>query len=76
MWIKIDFTAVLVRLRNGMFFRVQLMYAVTVVTGFVLLRDFFAMSITALLVTVLLAKVAVTFALRKNLRIVWLQRSD
>ncbi len=68
---KIDFTAVLVRLRNGMFCRVQLMYAAVIVTGFLLLRDFFATSIVALLVTVLFAKVAVTCALRKNLRVVW-----
>lgn len=69
---KIDFTSVLVRLRTGMFFRVQLMYALTVVTGFMLLRNFFAMQIIALLLTVFIAQVAVAFALRQKVRAVWL----
>lgn len=68
---KIDFTAVLVRLRNGMFFRVQLMYALLVVTGFVLFQNLFAMRVTALLLTVFFAQVAVAFALRLKLRVVW-----
>ncbi|MCA1752251.1 MAG: hypothetical protein ABR572_11730 [Cryomorphaceae bacterium] len=73
---KIDFTAVLVRLHIGTFFRVQLLYALTVVVGFVLLRDFFAMKITALLPVVLFAQVAVSIALRQRVRILWFAPSN
>ncbi len=69
---KIDFAAVLVRLRVNFFIRVQMAYATMVFMGFVLLQGLAVTHVLALLVVVLLAQAAMSVALEYRMRSIWL----
>lgn len=69
---KIDFVAVLVRLRLNFFMRVQVAYAVLVLLGFALLQGLADMRVLALLLVVVLAQAAISIALEHRVRSIWL----
>lgn len=68
---KLDFVALLVRLKLRLYLRFQFFYALFVATGFIVVQLFFPMRIMGLLLVVMLAQTGMALVMRRQVLAVW-----
>lgn len=68
---KLDFVALLVRLKLGLYLRFQCFYALFVAVGFVVVQWLFPVGIMGLLLVIMMAQTGMALVMRRQVFLVW-----